>query len=46
MAAVHFLFDSAEDFQAALGSEGTGAIMADVANYTDITPVTQLSETF
>jgi uncharacterized protein (TIGR02118 family) len=44
--AVHFFFDTAEDFQAALASEGTAAIMADVANYTTIVPVTQLSETF
>jgi len=46
VAAVHFLFESADDLQAALGSEATGAIMADVANYTDIVPVTQVSETF
>ena len=46
VAAVHFFFDSAEDLQSALASEGTGAIMADVANYTTIVPVTQLSETF
>jgi uncharacterized protein (TIGR02118 family) len=46
VAAVHFLFDSNEDLQAALASEGTSAIMADVANYTTIVPVTQVSETF
>lgn len=46
VAAVHFLFESADDLQAALGSEATGAIMADVANYTNITPITQVSETF
>jgi hypothetical protein len=27
-----------------MASEGTGAILADVANYTDITPVLQTSE--
>ena len=46
VAAVHFLFASADDLQAALGSEATGAILADVANYTNIAPVTQVSETF
>ena len=46
IAAVHFVFASEEDLQAALASEGTGAIMADVANYTTIVPVTQVSETF
>jgi uncharacterized protein (TIGR02118 family) len=44
VAAVHFTFDSMEAFQGALGSEQTGAIMADVANYTSIQPVTQLNE--
>ena len=46
IAAVHFVFDSEEALQAALASEGTTAIMADVANYTTIVPVTQVSETF
>lgn len=46
IAAVHFLFDSADALQAALGGEGTAAIQADVANYTDIQPVLQISETF
>ncbi len=46
VAAVHFLFDSAEAFQAALASEGTAAITADVAAYTQIQPVMQISETF
>ena len=46
VAAVHFLFDSAEDLQAALASEGTAAVAADVANYTTIVSVTQVSETF
>jgi hypothetical protein len=30
--------------QSAMSSEGTGAIMADMANYTTITPVLQTSE--
>ena len=44
VAAVHFVFASQDAFGAALGSERTGEIMADVANYTDITPVMQTSE--
>jgi uncharacterized protein (TIGR02118 family) len=44
VAAVHFQFDSLEDMQQAMANEGTGAIMADVANYTNITPVLQTSE--
>jgi uncharacterized protein (TIGR02118 family) len=43
-AAVHFTFDSADALGAAMGSERTGEVMADVANYTTITPVTQTSE--
>ena len=45
VAAVHFVFESMEDLQASMGSEGTPAIQADVANYTTITPVIQISET-
>lgn len=44
VAAVHFTFESMEAMGAALGNEGTGAVMADIANYTTITPVTQTSE--
>jgi uncharacterized protein (TIGR02118 family) len=44
VAAVHFKFASAEAMQAALASEGTGAVLADVANYTTIAPVLQTSE--
>ena len=44
VAAVHFTFDSLDAMNAALGSEGTGAVMADVANYTTIAPVLQTSE--
>ena len=43
-AAVHFRFESAEAMQGAMASEGTGAILADVANYTTIAPVMQTSE--
>jgi uncharacterized protein (TIGR02118 family) len=46
VAAVHFFFDTADDLQAALASEGTAAIVADVANYTTIVSFTQVSETF
>jgi uncharacterized protein (TIGR02118 family) len=44
VAAVHFTFDSLEALGAAMGDEGTGAVLADVANYTTITPVLQTSE--
>ncbi|HEX5268803.1 MAG TPA: EthD family reductase [Acidimicrobiales bacterium] len=44
VAAVHFTFDSPEAMQKAMSSEGTGAVMADVANYTTISPVLQTSE--
>jgi uncharacterized protein (TIGR02118 family) len=44
VAAVHFKFPSLEAMQSAMASEGTGAVMADVANYTTITPVLQTSE--
>ena len=44
VAAVHFTFESLEAVQAAMGSEGTGAVLADVANYTTIAPVLQTSE--
>ena len=44
VAAVHFEFESPEALQAAMGAEGTGEVMADVANYTNITPVLQTSE--
>ena len=43
-AAVHFFFPSTDAIGEATGAEGTGAIMADVANYTDIQPVMQTSE--
>ena len=44
IAAVHFRFDSREAMTAALSSEGSAQVTADVANYTDITPVVQISE--
>ena len=44
VAAVHFLFESQEAIAAAMGSEHTGEVLADVANYTTITPVLQTSE--
>ena len=44
VAAVHFTFESMEAMGAAMASEGTGDVMADVANYTTITPVLQTSE--
>ena len=43
-AAVHFTFESQDALGAALGSEGSGEVMADTANYTDIAPVVQTSE--
>jgi uncharacterized protein (TIGR02118 family) len=44
VAAVHFTFESVEAIGAAMSGEGTGAIMADIANYTTIAPVLQTSE--
>jgi uncharacterized protein (TIGR02118 family) len=44
VAAVHFKFASKDAMNAAMASEGTGAVMADVANYTTIMPVMQTSE--
>jgi uncharacterized protein (TIGR02118 family) len=44
VAAVHFRFASQDALGAAIASEGTGAILADVANYTTIQPVMQTSE--
>ncbi|MEP7112805.1 MAG: EthD family reductase [Ilumatobacteraceae bacterium] len=43
-AGVHFYFESMEGLQAALGSPQMGDVMADVANYTNIAPVMQISE--
>jgi uncharacterized protein (TIGR02118 family) len=44
VAAVHFVFASTDALGAAMAGEGTGAILADVANYTTIAPVLQTSE--
>jgi uncharacterized protein (TIGR02118 family) len=44
LAAVHFFFESMEQFQTALAVEGTAAVMADVVNYTNSTPVMQISD--
>jgi uncharacterized protein (TIGR02118 family) len=44
VAAVHFTFESLEAMGAAMSAPGTADVMADVANYTTITPVLQTSE--
>ena len=44
VAAVHFTFASREAMDEALQAEETGAVMADVKNYTSITPQIQISE--
>ena len=43
-AGVHFYFESMEAMQAAFGNPKMGDVMADVANYTNITSVMQVSE--
>jgi uncharacterized protein (TIGR02118 family) len=44
VAAVHLRFPSLDAMNAAMAAEGTAAVLADVANYTSITPVMQISE--
>ncbi len=44
VAGVHFFFESADAMQAALALPDTAGVMADVPNYTNSTPVTQISE--
>jgi uncharacterized protein (TIGR02118 family) len=44
VAAVHFQFDSLEAMTTALTGDGSVQVTADVANYTNITPVVQVSE--
>lgn len=44
VAAVHFKFASLDALGAAMGAAGTADVLADVANYTSITPVMQTSE--
>jgi uncharacterized protein (TIGR02118 family) len=43
-ASVGFYFDSMDSLQAAFGNPKMGDVMADVANYTNIAPVMQISE--
>ena len=44
VAAVHLFFESMDAMGTAMASPDTAKIMADVANYTNITPVMQVSE--
>lgn len=44
VAAVHFTFESVEAMQQAMAAEGTAEVIGDVANYTTIMPVQQISE--
>jgi uncharacterized protein (TIGR02118 family) len=44
VAVLHLTFASQDALQAAMASPELGTIMADVANYTTITPVMQTSE--
>jgi uncharacterized protein (TIGR02118 family) len=44
VAAVHFTFASLDALGAAMSNEGTGNVLADVANCTTIAPVLQTSE--
>ena len=44
VASVSFYFESMDAFQGALGKPETAEVMADVANYTNIEPVMQVSE--
>jgi uncharacterized protein (TIGR02118 family) len=43
-AAVSFYFASMDAMQSAFSGPGVGEVMADVANYTNIAPVMQVSE--
>jgi len=43
-AAVHLYFPTVEAMQAAMGGPETATIMGDIANYTNIGPVIQVSE--
>lgn len=45
VAAVHMYFDSMDSLQAGMAAPETAEVMADVANYTNATPVLQISET-
>lgn len=44
VAGVHFTFESMDAMNEAMASPGTGAVMADVANFTNVAPVIQTSE--
>ena len=44
VAAVHFRFASMDALQQAMSAPGTADVLADVANYTTISPVLQTSE--
>jgi uncharacterized protein (TIGR02118 family) len=44
VAAVHMVFESMAAFQAGLENPATADVMADVANYTTIEPVMQISD--
>jgi uncharacterized protein (TIGR02118 family) len=44
VAAVHFTFASVEAMQQAMATGDTAAVRADVANYTTIVPIRQVSE--
>jgi uncharacterized protein (TIGR02118 family) len=45
VAAAHIFFESMDALQAAMGSPRTGEVMGDLTNYTNTTPVMQISET-
>lgn len=44
VAGVHFRFESQDAVNTALGAPATAEVLADVANFTNITPVMQMSE--
>jgi uncharacterized protein (TIGR02118 family) len=44
VAAAHFRFESQDALAAAMARDGTPAVLADVPNYTTITPFTQTGE--
>jgi uncharacterized protein (TIGR02118 family) len=44
VAGVHFYFDSMDALQGAMANPKVADVMADVANYTNIAPVMQISE--
>ena len=44
VAGAHLYYETMEAFPASLGAVGTADVMADVANYTHIVPVMQVSD--